>query len=126
MKILRVCENLEELNQLTQALNKHSLCTLKYQFTEEEGNYAPEQDFVLKETSLICFYKKDNLNTENLVGFVEFKSASGNYYFDFYFEVKNENYENLLKKYKNKKNIFFFKQCPMQEEMICFKYDFKF
>ena len=126
MKILKVCENLEELNQLTQTLDKKSLCTLKYQFTEEEGNYTPVQDFVLKDTSWIVFYKKDNINTENLVGFVEFKSVQGNYYFDAYVEFKNENFENVVKKYKNRKNVFFCKQKKNQDEMICFKSNFKF
>ena len=139
MKVSKVFKNLEELNDFTSFGRKKV-----YIFTEEDGNLTKVKDFILKNKCFIIFYKKDNLNTENLVGFVEFKSVKENYYFNFYFEIENEKYENFVKKFKNKKEAMFIEENKTeysedpkfgekykgvwhnQDEMIYFKHNFKF
>lgn len=111
MKNVKSFKNLKELQNFVE-------------YTQDRPIIIDNEDCCFTLQSGIFFDKNENIKSKNLIGYISFIPIFGtNCVKHIFIEVENENYENIVKKYKNKKFSYFL---GGKEENIYFGLGFKF
>lgn len=96
MKNVKSFKNLKELQNFVE-------------YTQDRPIIIDNEDCCFTPQDTICFNKNKNIKSKNLKGVITFSSIfNTNCVKHIFIEVKNENFENIINKYKNKKFSYFF------------------